>query len=121
MGNNQLAVKVEIVKYIDDSFPGWVECKLIDAWGELCFFETKVPIVSHQSIDQNSKFPQDGEIGCESQKRWRDENGREIVTIDTEKPWDIESRDRRCRFDVLPVQLINLDPQNKTSNQDNYS
>ena len=100
------AVRVQISRYTDDSNPGWVECRMTDAWGTEWLFEEKVSSVSVEDLDQRSDYPQPGIIACEIVKRWRDEDDREIATIDTEKPWGLESSDGTTRFDVPADQLV---------------
>ena len=100
-----LAVRVEITRYTNDAQPGWVECRLTDASGTEWLFEEKVPVVSADDLDAQSDYPQPGIIACRLIKRWRDQNDRELVTIDTDEPWGVESSDGSTRFDVTPDQL----------------
>lgn len=37
---------VTITRLVDDAFPGWVECLLLDAAGNQHWFTEKVPVVS---------------------------------------------------------------------------
>jgi hypothetical protein len=99
-----LFVKVQIIKYTDAHFPGWVECNLIDANQIEHRFIDKVPIFTAANINAATSLPQPGFIGCvliETKKR---EDGREILTIDTEKPWGITSADGRNMFEVFSGQ-----------------
>jgi hypothetical protein len=69
-----LGVKVEILRYVDDSQPGFVECRLIDAWGNQHLFLEKVPVVTLENLDVSSTYPQSGIIACqivEGKKRER--------------------------------------------------
>lgn len=100
-----LGVKVEISRYVDDSFPGWVECLLIDAWGNKHVFIEKYPIVSSEMLNADSSYPQLGSIRCQILKR-EFVNGREIVKIDTKTPDYVESTTGETKFDVTPEQLI---------------
>jgi hypothetical protein len=96
---------VTIRRYIDDSQPGWVECNFRDAWGHEHRFREKVPVVSVESLDASSTYPRPGIIACEITVRWKDESGRDLFKISTEKPWGCESIDGATSFDVLPDQL----------------
>lgn len=40
------AISVQITRFVDDSFPGFVECTFVDALGETHVFIEKVPVVS---------------------------------------------------------------------------
>jgi len=51
---------VEIVRFVDDHQPGWVECEFIDAEGRRHTIIEKVPIVSPDKLDSTSEYPQSG-------------------------------------------------------------
>ena len=94
-------IKVEISRYIDNSFPGWVECYFIDAWGIKHEFREKIPVVTSKDLDKDSIYPQEGVIACEIVKYWTDTEGRELVTISTYKPWGCETLKGQTSFEVL--------------------
>ena len=100
-------IAVTILRYVDNSQPGWVECVFRDAWGRQHVFREKVPVVSTESLDAASAYPQPGIIACEIKKRWQDEKARDLVTISTERPWGCESIDGATGFDVVTEQLCN--------------
>ena len=103
-------VRVEIIRFVDDhDYPGWVECRLIDAWGREWSFMDKVPVFTCESLWSDSKYPCPGAIVCEIVERKTDASGRELVTIDTEKPFGVEATAGEYRFDVLAEQL-EVDP-----------
>jgi hypothetical protein len=103
-----LGVKIEITRFIDDSFPGFVECRLIDAWGNQHLFIEKVPIVTSESLDGSNSYPQSGIIACRIVDR-RDVDGHEILKIETETPWHIESTTGETSFNVGRNQLVEFD------------
>lgn len=96
-----LGVSVEIRRYVDDSQPGWVECRLTDADGCEWVFVEKVPIVTVEPLDAQSDYPRRGVIACRVVERPVD--GR--VVIDTEQPWGVEATSGETRFAVRPEQL----------------
>ena|SRR5436190_5789151 len=101
-----LGINVTITRYIsDDPQPGIVECQMIDARGRCWSFIDKVPIFSAAWLDAKSSYPQLGFIACQIVERRNDANGREIVTIDTELPWHVESTTGEVRFDVHAEEL----------------
>ena len=100
-----LGVRVTITRFVDEYQPGWVECSLTDAWGKLWLFVEKVPVVADTALDSRSEYPQPGVIACEIAGKQRDSDGREVITIDTAKPWYVEATTGEVRFDVLPEQL----------------
>src|SRR4051794_4144908 len=100
-GFTVVGVQVEIVRYTDDSYPGWVECQLIDVNGRLWSFIEKLPVVTLAWLDAKSSYPQPGIIACEVVET-RQDDGREIVTINTERPWSVEATSGETRFEVSP-------------------
>lgn len=100
-----LEVKVDISRYIDASFPGWVECRLVDAFGDEHVFVEKVPMVTKAHLDAESAYPQCGAIACAGLAIGESDDGRRLVHIDTQTPWGVQSLEGRNRFDVFPEQL----------------
>jgi hypothetical protein len=102
-----LGVEVTILRYVsDDPQPGVVECELEDAHGRRWSFVEKTAIVSAARLDANTSYPQQGIIACEIVRRSRDDAEREIVRINSERPWLVESVDGLTEFDVLPNALV---------------
>lgn len=102
-----LGVRVNISRYADDSFPGWVEFRLVDALGHEHVFEEKVPVVTTDHLDAASSYPQPGVIACVVLGRSESDDGRQLVHIDMS--WGIESMAGRSQFDVFPEQLVEFD------------
>jgi hypothetical protein len=84
------SVQVTISKFIDEGFPGWVECWLEDVHGRRWKFNEKVPIVSDKDLWTDSEYPQNGEIACTVLQRMADASHRYVVTIDTTGTESIE-------------------------------
>ena len=106
-----LAIKASIFEFISsDTYPNLVRCRFTDAWGRERIFLEKEPVVSAAAddLDATTILPQPAEIGCELIRRWRDGAGREIVTVDTEKPWCVWDENEQTRFDLLPDQLTEI-------------
>lgn len=99
---------VEIVRFVDSHQPGIVECSMTDAGGAKHLFVEKVPVVTQEDLTQNSSYPRRGVFACDVLRRWRDSNGREIATVNTEKPWGIKSTDGQTQFEVLVSALTEL-------------
>jgi hypothetical protein len=106
-----LGVKVNIVRYADDSVPGWVECRLVDALGHEHVFVEKVPVVIMDDLDAASSYPQSGLIACLVLGSSESDDGRRLVHIDTQTPWGVESLAGGSRFDVFPEQLVEFEPE----------
>ena len=103
-----LGVKITILRYADDSQPGWVECILTDVHGQEWRFIEKVPVVTRADLDAASRYPQSGVIACQIIDRRLALDDREVVTIDTSVPWDIPFTSGQTRFDVSPNQLLDF-------------
>ena len=96
-----VGVKVKIIRYIsDDPQPGIVECEFLDAHGRRWSVIEKTAIVSTEDLDANTSYPTQGVIACEIVRRATDEKRREIVTINTERPWSVESVEGMTQFEV---------------------
>ncbi len=100
------SVAVEITRYVDTSFPGWVELVLHDARGAVWTFVEKVPVVSTEGIDESSSFPRAGAIACEVVPGSSEVAGSGLVEIDTSRPLGIEAKDGTTRFVVRSSQLV---------------
>lgn len=57
-------LRVEILRWADDSFPGFVECQIVDLEGASIRFIEKAPIVTSVALSAASVFPQSGYISC---------------------------------------------------------
>jgi hypothetical protein len=100
-----LALTVQITRYVDDHFPGFVECTFQDTEGKIHVFVEKVSVVSREALDVTSVYPAIGAMHCENELAWMDEAGRRLVRINTDHPWHIESMAGESRFVVLASQF----------------
>ena len=99
------AVAVEITRFVDGSFPGWVEFVLNDARGVTWVFVNKVPVVSAEDLTEASQCPRPATIECEVVADASESRAADLVTIDTLRPWGIESKDGISKFVVQQSQL----------------
>lgn len=98
---------VSITRYLsDDPQPGLVECELIDAQGQCWRFVDKSAIFSSEELTTHKVYPRPGVIAGVIIRRRQNEVGREVVLIDTERPWDVESVDGTKCFEVFGDTLI---------------
>jgi hypothetical protein len=102
-------IKVKIIEFTDFGFPGWVRCTFTDVHGKQWFVEEKVPVVTQEYLDERSVYPADGVIAGEIEKSFFDTNDREIVTINTERPWAISAEDGTILFEVYRDQILEWD------------
>lgn len=100
------ALSVTIQRFVDDHFPGFVECVLSDSSGCKHQFVEKAPVVTSANLSLDSIFPQSGYIACVVQERWIDERGRELARVCTVEPWGVESIAGKSNFIVLREQIV---------------
>ena len=98
-------IGVAIVRITDEAFPGFVECKLVDAHGQEHTFVEKAPVVSDEQLSARSAFPVSGRIACEIESELQDETGRVLLQVDTARPYGIESTSGCTKFELLPIQV----------------
>ncbi len=97
---------VQMTRYIDRSFPGWVECVFYDAQGQQHTVHEKVPVIATPNKDlKDSDFPMEGELACKIETEWRDEAFGNLAKINTERPYGIESIEGSAIFTVRSSQL----------------
>jgi len=102
------ALPVTIERFVHVDFPGVVECVLVDSDNCAHRFVEKAPVVSTVDLSIDSTFPQPGYIACLIQDDWTDGRGRQLVRVDTVKPWGIESTAGVTTFTVLREQITDL-------------
>jgi hypothetical protein len=98
---------VQILRFVDEAFPGWVECRFVDATGRQHSFIEKVPIVTNEDLDADSAYPQPGIVGCEIVRQYQDDKGQRLAPITTSRPWSIETAEGLSEFTVS-ADLINV-------------
>jgi hypothetical protein len=105
-----IGVRVSITRYVaDEPLPGIVACEFQDAHGRRWSFVEKTAYVSGEILDGETIYPRPGAIACQVVGRSSDGAGREIVVIDMERPWGVESIDGVARFEVVPDALVEWD------------
>src|SRR5262245_65666010 len=100
------ALAVQIVRFVSDSQPGFVECEFVDAAGRRHTLFDKVPIFCTEYLDADSTYPQQGIADCRVLAQWTDDLGRQLARITTAQPFDVESREGLSEFVVLSEQLV---------------
>ena len=98
-------LRINIVGFADDSFPGWVEFTLVDAEGNIHSFVDKAPVVSQKDLNANSFYPIEEAIECEVKSQAIDKLGRLVAEVSTANPWGISSKAGESTFVVLQTLL----------------
>ncbi len=106
--DKMLAIKTKITRFISADNPGFVECKFKDVWDFEHIVHEKVPVVTTENLDEKSTYPKDGVIACRQISQRTDEQGRAIVTVDTEQPWGVDTIDGKFQFDILKENLTEI-------------
>ena len=96
---------VQIVRFVDEQQPGWVECEFTDADGRRHKIVDKLPIFTSADLRADSAYPQAGTMPCEILGRWRDVSGKDLVRISTANPLDDVSAEGVSEFVVFADQL----------------
>ncbi len=97
-------VSVQIVEFLSSDQPGFVAATLTDIDGVVHTFHDKVPIFTIAAIDADTQLPVPGWLDCTVLEAF-ERDGRELVRIDTEKPFDVESTTGSYRFLVAAENL----------------
>jgi hypothetical protein len=101
-----LRVAVQIVRFVDESQPGFVECELKDAHGRTSTFVARMPFVTLENLDWESAYPQAGEMECDEIASRRDGQGREVVTVEILAAPNVDSFLQEMTFEVFAQSLI---------------
>jgi hypothetical protein len=104
------SLAIQIVRFVDSGFPGWVECELVDAEGRRHIIRDKVPIFTVEDLDADSRYPVKGAIRCQVLERYKDGKGQELARVSTAKPDAIESTEGLTEFTVTSS-LITSTPE----------
>jgi hypothetical protein len=84
-------VRVQIVEFIPSDYDDFLIVELTDAFGAVHRFQDKSPIFGYDGdIDQHTRLPVPGTFDCQVTERFQ-KDSRELVRINTEKPFDIQS------------------------------
>jgi CubicO group peptidase (beta-lactamase class C family) len=103
-------LSIQITRYVDEHFPGFVECIIVDAFGMTHTFIEKAPVVSAENLSAASTYPCNGEIACEVRKQWQDAAGLAFSIVHTGSPWGIESTSGETEFIVFSSQIRHSPP-----------
>lgn len=98
-------LRLQIVRFVDESQPGWVAGVFTDAEGQEHTIIDKVPVIATSELWTDSQYPQPGFAACEVLQRLTDGRNEAVVRIDIDKPWRLTSTDGQSVFLVLASQL----------------
>lgn len=104
-----MMLKLQVVRCVDESFPGWAECQLLDAGGRRHVIVEKVPVLFVDWLGPGTPLPQDAEARCEILESWRDAQGRELTRVTTARPDWIETTEGLVEFVVEKSQVVSAE------------
>lgn len=93
-----------IVRFVDETQPGIIECEFIDANQRVHRLVDKVPIFSERDLWKESQYPQPGSVQCQILEEFSDASGRGLVRIIFGRP--DESLDGETEFIVERSQIL---------------
>jgi hypothetical protein len=96
---------IEIVAFVDESFPGFVQCAFVDSEGNRHTFIEKVPVVTLENLWKDSTYPQTGTVRCGSVERLQDESGRRLARVTIDVCDSLDSYRYDASYLVLESQL----------------
>jgi hypothetical protein len=121
MGPELGELALEIVRWVDDYFPGIVACEFVDADSRRHSFVGKLPIYStDMSLCSSSLYPQRGGLRCTVLARWTDTRGRELLRITTAEPDGECSTEGLEEFVVLGTQVSRIARGHRERNSQGY-
>jgi hypothetical protein len=98
-------LNVEIVAFVDDFQPGFVECAFTDFEGKRHTFIEKLPVVTAQNLTMDSMYPLSGAVPCESVEPVQDASGRRLARISIAVSDSIDSPCRSAQYVVLESEV----------------
>lgn len=99
-------LKVTITRFLSKDNPYFIECRFTDALGKEHIIHEKVPVITHEDLDEHSSYPRPGFIACEVMEHFPVAGGSDITLISTAHPWSIETTEGDTIFEVYPTQLV---------------
>ena len=99
-------VRVQIVEYIPGDYDDFLIVEFMDAFEVVHRFQDKVAIFGCEvDVDETTPLPVPGTFDCVIVERFHSD-GRDLVRIDTERPFDIESLAGDYQF-VVTSEIVN--------------
>jgi len=106
---SEMILKVQVVRYADNGYPGWVECEFLDAGHRRHTIFEKVPIISDEDLGPEDSYPRSGGVRCEILERWRDAKDRDLARVTTLEPDAVETTEGASEFVVRSSQVVSAE------------
>ena len=99
-------VRIQIVRFVDAGFPGFVAAEFSDAAGIKHSIIDKVPVIGLPGMWADSVYPQPGFAACELLCEQRDDEQRNLARITIALPWGLVATDGQTEFTVLRSEVV---------------
>jgi hypothetical protein len=100
------SLRVDIVGFVDESFPGFVRCAFADVNGNRHTSIEKVPVVT-LNLWSDSIYPQEGTVPCENVEAVEGDTDARVVRVTIGVGDSMDSPVHSEQFIVQESQLLN--------------
>lgn len=100
------SIKVLVVEYVNDGYPGFAKAILKDVNGKEWIIEDKASHFSDSYLDDQSAYPFEGRIPCVIIQKFKGVQDRNCVQIDISSPIQMSSEDGTTTFNVFEEQIL---------------
>jgi hypothetical protein len=94
-------LRIDIVRFVDERFPGFVECLFTDADGKDHALVDKALMFTEKDLWIDSQYPESGHLRCQILSRSKNVAGEELVRITIARPDGLETVNGLTEFEVL--------------------
>ena len=101
------SLRIDIIGFAGEYFPGFVHCAFADANGKRHTFIEKIPIVTTLMLWSDSSYPQPGMVPCDTVEVLQDESQRSLALVSISVKGSMDSPYDSAQFVVLESQLSN--------------
>jgi hypothetical protein len=101
-------LRIDIVRFVDDRFPGFVECLFTDADGKDHVLIDKALMFTEKDLWIDSQYPESGHLRCQILSRSKNVAGEELARITIAIPDGLETVEGQSEFEVL-AKLVSSD------------
>lgn len=98
-------LRLQIVRFVDAAFPGFVAGEFVDAIGATYTVIDKVPVIALGDLWTDSAYPQPGVAACVVLKQWEDDQKGPLALITLDHPWGLTTTNEETQFVVSLSQI----------------
>jgi hypothetical protein len=98
-------IAIQLLRFVDDHQPGFVEFELCDAYGHQHLFVEKIPVVTLLNVNSTSSFPISEKLDCTIALKRTSIDSTIQFEVDTTAPWGVVSNTNQSKFWVKSTAL----------------